>query len=436
MPYKYPDNIPDRIKGLPAEAQKIWIEIFNNAWEQYKDKEDQEKLANQTAWAGLEKAGWEKKGDKWEKTTQHSYIETVDIGWQDVFAKGTWNKDTYTDQDIDDLVEGTNQVIGKLKPFVKLGHDKDQQILQSSGLPAGGWITKLKRAGDRVMAFIQGVPKVLAEVINKGGYKRVSSEVIWNYIEPSTKEKFRRVLSAVAFLGSDPPAVTSLADIAAMYGVQEADVKVYEVDFKPQEKEVNQMELEELKKQYEVEKERLSKEIAELKETGEQSTEQLKILQKEKEDAEKKLKKMEEENKEAQEKARKEEIKTFITAHSTEQDMRWLPKHKETVQKLLESASEEKVHTYTDGEGKETKVSQRELLEKFLETQPNFAEGIFKEYSQSGEGEKEKTAVQEVDKKVKEMLKEDEELTYGDALKKLQAEEPELVKKYQEEIAK
>ena len=67
MPYKYPTNIPQAINALPAEAQKIWIRIYNNAYEQYKDNPERERLASSTAWAGLKLAGWKKQGDKWVK---------------------------------------------------------------------------------------------------------------------------------------------------------------------------------------------------------------------------------------------------------------------------------------------------------------------------------------------------------------------------------
>jgi len=70
MPYKYPDNIPDAIKGLPAEAQKIWVTIYNSAYEQYKDNPDRESISSAVAWAKLRQAGWEQKDGKWVKVTK------------------------------------------------------------------------------------------------------------------------------------------------------------------------------------------------------------------------------------------------------------------------------------------------------------------------------------------------------------------------------
>jgi len=242
MPYKYPSNIPEGIKSLPAEAQKTWIDIFNNAWEQYKDRAEREGLANATAWAGLKKAGWRKdKEGNWIKTETQGNLNTMELAiWEaysqtyelkdvEVFGTGEWNKHKITDEDLDNIVNGTNEIIDKLKPKVKLGHDDKQGLLQKSGFPAGGWITKLKRAGNKILVDIKEVPKVLYQLIKNGAYKRISSEILYDYTEPSTQKKYAKVLSAIAFLGADLPAVTNLKDIAALYDSDEkAQIIIYQ----------------------------------------------------------------------------------------------------------------------------------------------------------------------------------------------------------------
>lgn len=68
MPYSK-DSPPERIKGLPAHAQEIWIAAFNAALKEYND----EGKANATAWAAVEKAGYKKDGDgKWHKAATES----------------------------------------------------------------------------------------------------------------------------------------------------------------------------------------------------------------------------------------------------------------------------------------------------------------------------------------------------------------------------
>jgi len=265
MPYKYPDNIPEGIKKLPAEAQKTWIDIFNNAWEQYKDRAEREGLASATAWAGLKKAGWKKnKEGNWVKTETQGNLNTMELAiWEaysqtyelkdvEVFGTGEWNKHKITDEDLDNIVNGTNEIIDKLKPKVKLGHDDKQELLQKSGYPAGGWITKLKRAGNKILVDIKEVPKVLYQLIKNGAYKRISSEILYDYTEPSTKKKYAKVLSAIAFLGADLPAVTDLKDIAALYDAnQEATLIIYENEGGEREK--NKELQEKRSKQYNIE---------------------------------------------------------------------------------------------------------------------------------------------------------------------------------------
>ena len=93
MPYKYPDNIPEGIKGLPAEAQKDWITIYNSAYEGYKNKPEGEALANATAWAGLRRAGWGQKDGKWVKISVQKEGPTMEqIGTKKSIEK-TWTID-------------------------------------------------------------------------------------------------------------------------------------------------------------------------------------------------------------------------------------------------------------------------------------------------------------------------------------------------------
>ena len=439
MPYKYPDNIPEGIKGLPAEAQKTWIDIYNNAYEQYKDRAEKEGLANATAWAGLKKAGWKKDQEgNWVKTEGQGNLTTIELAiWEaysqtyelkdvEVFGTGEWNKHKITEEDLDNIVNGTNEIIDKLKPKVKLGHDDKQELLHKSGLPAGGWITKLKRVGNKILVDIKEVPKVLYNLVKNGAYKRISSEILYDYTEPSTKKKYAKVLSAIAFLGADLPAVTNLKDIAALYDADEnANLIIYE---KVENKQTDKVE--KTRKEYimpngikitevegkkfvavedfeklEKEKEAADKE----KETAKGFKEKFEAEEKKSKESEEKLNKISKEKREA-------EIKTFVDDHCSEKDMRFLPKQKEVLMALVESTSDEKKIKFTV-DNKETELSQRELLEKFIGLQPNFSDSIFAELSK-GEEEKEegKDKLTPEEKKVQKYMDEHKEATYREAV--------------------
>lgn len=77
MPYKSTSDLPERVReNLPDHAQKIYLEAFNNAWDQYASPEERrggssrEETAHKVAWSAVkqvyekdEKSGkWRKKG--------------------------------------------------------------------------------------------------------------------------------------------------------------------------------------------------------------------------------------------------------------------------------------------------------------------------------------------------------------------------------------
>ncbi len=79
MPYKNISNLPESVqKNLPKHAQKIYLEAYNNAWEEYKESENRragasrEEVSHKVAWAAVkqkyekdEKTGkWKRKQDK------------------------------------------------------------------------------------------------------------------------------------------------------------------------------------------------------------------------------------------------------------------------------------------------------------------------------------------------------------------------------------
>lgn len=145
------------------------------------------------------------------------FQEKVSYDVQDVeiFAVGTWNGDTYNEKDLDDMVSAFHELKAEIKPYIKLGHDKDQKLLQEDGMPAAGWVTNLKRQGGKLLADLRDIPKILKELIEKKAYGRFSSEIYWD-LEKGDKV-YRRVLKALALLGADTPAVSTLDDFINLY---------------------------------------------------------------------------------------------------------------------------------------------------------------------------------------------------------------------------
>ncbi len=134
----------------------------------------------------------------------------------EIFASGTWNGNTYTEKDLDEIVRAFNET--GLKPPLKLGHDERQILANNSGMPALGWVKNVYRKGKKLLADIVDVPKRIYEAIKRGAYKKVSSEIFVNYTH--NNKVYPYALKAVALLGADVPAVTSLADVEALYTAQ------------------------------------------------------------------------------------------------------------------------------------------------------------------------------------------------------------------------
>lgn len=78
MPYTSTNDLPDSVKNhLPAHAQEVFKEAYNNAWEEYKKPNDRrgddshEETVMKVAWSAVKKAGYEKSDDgQWHKASK------------------------------------------------------------------------------------------------------------------------------------------------------------------------------------------------------------------------------------------------------------------------------------------------------------------------------------------------------------------------------
>lgn len=94
--------------------------------------------------------------------------------------------------------------------------------------------------------------------------------------------------------------------------------------------------------------------------------------------------------------------------------MRFLPKQKEVLMALMESTSDEKKIKFTVDK-KEEELSQRELLAKFIELQPDFSQSIFAELSKDGKEHEGDDKVSDNEKKIQKYMAENK-VSYRDAV--------------------
>lgn len=222
MPWSSIEDLPETFNNLPAEAKRIALAVANQA---LADGDDETK-AIQKAWGAVKKT-WEQQEDgTWVRKSE---LETEDINNVELFAVGTWNGDTYTEADLDAMVEAYRAGVPRSRP-VKVGHIKDGKPIPLSpgfAAPAVGWVENLRRVKDRLYGDLKAVPKTVAALIKTGAYRHRSAEVYWNFVDHEGR-KWPRVFKALALLGDTPPAVQTLDDIAALYQYAEEPGEVHE----------------------------------------------------------------------------------------------------------------------------------------------------------------------------------------------------------------
>lgn len=129
----------------------------------------------------------------------------------EIFAVGTWNKVwKFSLKDLKDIAANFSALSENHKVPLKLGHNDQQPF--TDGQPALGWVTKVWVEGEKLMARFENVPNVIKQAFSQKMYRHVSVELDID-VEHKGK-KYKYVLSAVALLGADTPAVNTLADLS------------------------------------------------------------------------------------------------------------------------------------------------------------------------------------------------------------------------------
>ena len=152
--------------------------------------------------------------------------ETFDVKDVEIFSVGEWNGEVFTDEDLDNIVTAFDATKDLLKPFLKLGHGEAQNLLRDDELPAMGWLENVRKIGNKLMADFSRVPAKIKDLIVSGAYRRVSAEIFENITLGGVK--YPLALKAVAILGGDTPAVSTLSDIVELFGKEYTTIKAYD----------------------------------------------------------------------------------------------------------------------------------------------------------------------------------------------------------------
>lgn len=132
----------------------------------------------------------------------------------EIFAVGTWNGMEFSSGDLDDIVRAFNSLTEYHKVPLKFGHNDEQPL--TDGHPALGWVASIWRSGEKLMARFTDVPRVVMDAVRNKLYRKVSIELDFGVRHKGFD--YPLVLSGVALLGADIPAVSTLADLTAFMG--------------------------------------------------------------------------------------------------------------------------------------------------------------------------------------------------------------------------
>lgn len=352
----------------------------------------------------------------------------------EIFRSGTWNGDKYSNKDLDDIVAATTKV--GFKPPVKLGHSS------KPGEPAYGWVKGVRREGDKLIADLINVPDKIMEAIKNRRFDSVSSEIFWNL--KRNGETFRRALKAVALLGSDIPGVSNLKplrEVVTSIDSSEFD-GVAEHTIHPEE--WNMDKLEELETKA-AELEAKLAEAVEAKQAAEEQSAKAEELKKELDEASAKLEAAK--GKDEEVKKLHSEVETLtkvLNSLESERQTERITKKLEEIKlptikehfKALYSIDTTKVVKFTEGED-EKELSVVEVLDGLVEVLNAETSKLFTHMSPSDphrgqedfDGSDTTNLTYQIDKLAQEYSTKNE-VSYGDAIKSVLEQNPELKKAY------
>ena len=132
----------------------------------------------------------------------------------EIFAVGVWNGMDFTREDLMVIANSFHQLGDNHDVPLKLGHNEEQPF--TDGQPALGWVSDVWVIGDKLMAHFVNIPEIVHNAMEAELYKHVSIELDMGVEHKG--EFFPLVLSGVALLGSDIPAVNTLEDLNELMG--------------------------------------------------------------------------------------------------------------------------------------------------------------------------------------------------------------------------
>lgn len=137
---------------------------------------------------------------------------------------GTHNGITFSESDLDEIVESTNKL--DFDPAVKIGHSDDDSE------PAYGYVKNFRKVGSgslsKIVADFVDLTDEIYTAITEKRFGRVSIELYKNLKRGDNI--FKRAIGAVALLGQAIPGMANLKPLYKMFGLEGESVVNFEAD--------------------------------------------------------------------------------------------------------------------------------------------------------------------------------------------------------------
>lgn len=148
-----------------------------------------------------------------KKESTNLKIDTTEIRDVEIARCGNWQngKVVITEKTLNEMVDNFKNKI--VEPYLNLDHDDKltDRIKDALKVVALGFVSDLRKVGDKLRADFKNVPVKIAELIKSGQLKNRSIEFFQNgYV--SDGKKYNNVLKAVSFFGASIPAINGMAD--------------------------------------------------------------------------------------------------------------------------------------------------------------------------------------------------------------------------------
>src|SRR5262245_44989847 len=102
------------------------------------------------------------------KPAVHKFSAAHSITGLEFFRVGTWNDTKFDDADLQEIAD--NYPVQGWKAAIKLGHDDG-----NGGQRAWGWVTRVYKVGQKLLADIDSIPDQLFELLKQRAYDACSA---------------------------------------------------------------------------------------------------------------------------------------------------------------------------------------------------------------------------------------------------------------------